>query len=115
MCRRVGIIRAGRIVAVEDIEGLRKKQLRRIKVEFPGPGESGAIAVEGMISPRADKNGLSFMYSGSMDALITALAGKSIDDLIIEEPTLEEIFMHYYSENPETDKALRGGDTGKGR
>jgi len=115
MCRRVGIIRAGRIAAVEDIESLRKKQLRSVKVEFSGRADSGAIAVKGMISPHSDKNVLSFMYSGSMDALITALAGRSIDDLIIEEPTLEEIFMHYYSDNPETDNALRGGGSGKGR
>jgi ABC-2 type transport system ATP-binding protein len=115
MCRRVGIIRTGRVVAVEDIESLRKKQLRRVKVEFPGRAESGAIAVEGMILPRTDKNTISFMYSGSMDALVTTLGGMSIDDLIIEEPTLEEIFMHYYSEKPEKDNTLRGGDSGKNR
>jgi len=37
MCRRVGIIKEGKIIAVEDIESLRKKQLRKIQIEFNHP------------------------------------------------------------------------------
>ena len=36
------------------------------------------------------------MYSGKYHELITFLSGKIITDLTIEEPSLEEIFMHYY-------------------
>ena len=36
-----------------------------------------------------------------MKDLLDSLAGKQIKDLIIEEPTLEEIFMHYYYEEKE--------------
>jgi len=43
MCRRVGIIKEGRIIAVEDIETLRKKQLRKVQVEFSHPVESDEI------------------------------------------------------------------------
>jgi ABC-2 type transport system ATP-binding protein len=41
-------------------------------------------------------NRVSFMYSGEIPELITFLSGKMITDLTIEEPSLEEIFMHYY-------------------
>jgi ABC-2 type transport system ATP-binding protein len=34
MCRRVGIIKAGRLIAQEDVETLRKKQLRKVQIEF---------------------------------------------------------------------------------
>jgi ABC-2 type transport system ATP-binding protein len=44
------------------------------------------------------------MFSGKMGDLLNNLAGKDIKDLIIEEPTLEEIFMHYYSEEKEHNK-----------
>lgn len=98
MCRRVGIIKEGKIIAVEDIETLRKKQLRKIQVEFAHSEESDEINCTGMISPQANKNILNFMFSGKIDALLEVLAGKEIEDLIIEEPTLEEIFMHYYSD-----------------
>lgn len=43
------------------------------------------------------------MYSGEMPDLLAALTGKDVKDLIIEEPTLEEIFMHYYSDEISND------------
>ncbi len=102
MCRRVGIIKEGKIIAVEDIETLRKKQLRKIQVEFSQPAKIGDIDRPGIIAPEPEGNSLFFLYSGSMKDFLDSLGGKDIEDLIIEEPTLEEIFMHYYSE--ENDK-----------
>ncbi len=101
MCRRVGIIKEGRIVAVEDVESLRKKQLRKILIEFAHPVKIGEIDYPGIIAPKANRNILNFMYSGKIVELIQRLAGKEIEDMIIEEPTLEEIFMHYYSDKEE--------------
>jgi len=101
LCRRVGIIKEGRIIAVEDIESLRKKQLRIIQVEFSHPVGHDEIDCPGVIALEAEQNILNFMFSGEMDSLVKALAGKEIKDLIVEEPTLEEIFMHYYGEEPE--------------
>lgn len=98
MCRRVGIIKEGKIIAVEDIETLRKKQLRKIQIEFDHPVKDDEISCAGIIGPSAKKNNLFFWFSGKMKELIQAMDGKGIQDLIIEEPTLEEIFMHYYSE-----------------
>lgn len=99
MCRRVGIIKEGKIVAVEDIETLRKKQLRKIQVEFFHPARIDDLECSGVITPKTEGDSLFFMYSGSMKEFLDSLGGKEIKDLIIEEPTLEEIFMHYYSED----------------
>jgi len=101
LCRRVGIIKEGRIIALEDIETLRKKQLRIVQIEFPHAVKSDEIGCPGVIDPLASSNSLSFMFSGEMDTLLKALAEKEIKDLIIEEPTLEEIFMHYYEDKSE--------------
>ncbi len=105
MCRRVGIIKEGRIIAVEDVESLRKKQLRKIQIEFAHPAKIGEIDCPGIIAPQIDRNNFDFMYSGKIGELVQNLAGKEIKDLIIEEPTLEEIFMHYYSEEGKNKKA----------
>jgi ABC-2 type transport system ATP-binding protein len=109
MCGRVAIIKDGRVAAVEDIESLRKKQLRKVRVEFPGPAASETLSVGGLIAPRAEKNVLSFLYSGTIEALVAALAARPLVDLIVEEPSLEEIFMHYYSEG-----SAPGDSGGKG-
>lgn len=99
MCRRVAIIKEGQIVAVEDIESLRKKQLRKIQVEFDRPIENGEIECDGIINPHVENDILKFMFSNHIAVLLDKMAGKGIKDLIIEEPTLEEIFMHYYSDS----------------
>jgi len=104
MCRRVAIIKEGRIVAVEDIESLRKKQLRKIQVEFDHPIRINEIECDGIINPSIENNTLRFMFSNQISVLLASVAGKWIKDLIIEEPTLEEIFMHYYSDD-EQDKS----------
>jgi len=98
MCRRVGIIKKGRIIAEEDVETLRKKQLRKVQIEFSHPIKESEVDCSGIISPQAEANLLFFMYSGEMPDLLASLTGKDVKDLIIEEPSLEEIFMHYYSD-----------------
>jgi ABC-2 type transport system ATP-binding protein len=41
-------------------------------------------------------NIISFMYSGNINELTGFLAGRQINNLMIEEPSLDEIFLHYY-------------------
>ena len=104
LCRRVGIIKEGRIIAVEDIDTLRKKQLRIVQIEFLHAAGNEKIDCPGIIDPAANLNNMSFMFSGEMDTLLKALAKKEIKDLIIEEPTLEEIFMHYYEDKSKEER-----------
>ena len=104
MCRRVAIIKEGKIAAVEDIESLRKKQLRKIQVEFDHAVKIDEIDCHGIIAPHIENHTLKFMFSNHISALLASLEGKGIKDLIIEEPTLEEIFMHYYSDSEEEKK-----------
>ena len=101
MCKRVGIIKEGKIIAVEDIDSLRKKQLRRIQIEFLHAAEEEKFACPGMLSPKLRGNELNFMYAGKIEDLIAALRSVKVLDLLIEEPTLEEIFLHYYDDEME--------------
>jgi ABC-2 type transport system ATP-binding protein len=97
LCKRVAIIREGKIVKIEDIETLRKKQLKRVHIEFEDQNIEGKFAITGIdqIISRFD-NMISFMYSGNINEMIISLAERKIVNLTIEEPSLEEIFMHYY-------------------
>jgi ABC-2 type transport system ATP-binding protein len=61
-----------------------------------------------MISPRKHNHALNFMYSGRVEELIRVLAGQEVTDLLIEEPTLEEIFMHYYDEEEDPEAVKQG-------
>jgi ABC-2 type transport system ATP-binding protein len=97
LCKRVAIIKEGKIIQVEDIETLRKRQLKKVYIEFGDKMKKESFRIHGIenLLP-GPENILSFMYSGNMNDLITILAGNEIVNLMIEEPSLEEIFMHYY-------------------
>ena len=97
LCKRVAIIREGVIVQVEDIENLRKKQLKKIHIEFKDSGSRGKFSIAGMENIVAGPgNNLSFMFSGDLNELISKISGEQLINIMIEEPSLEEIFMHYY-------------------
>jgi len=97
LCKRVAIIKEGKIIQLEDIETLRKKQLKKVSIEFGDQVNKGNFSITGIESMiTGSGNILSFMYSGDINELVGMLARRSIVNLTIEEPSLEEIFMHYY-------------------
>jgi ABC-2 type transport system ATP-binding protein len=98
LCKRVAIIKEGRIIKVEDIETLRKRQLKKIHIEFAERADAEIAGLGGIENtPVVSGNTLQFMYSGDITELVLKLMGRKITDMTIEEPSLEEIFMHYYN------------------
>jgi len=97
LCKRVAIIKEGRIIQIEDIESLRKKQLKKVLIEFGDTVNSKSFDIHGVVNMiTGPENVLTFLYSGDISTIIDLLSGKKINNLIIEEPSLDEIFMHYY-------------------
>ena len=97
LCKRVAIIKDGNIIKVEDIDNLRKKQLKKVTIEFADQVNKENFNIPGIESIIATRGTfLSFMYSGNPDELLGFLMGKKLNNLMIEEPSLDEIFMHYY-------------------
>jgi ABC-2 type transport system ATP-binding protein len=100
LCGRVAIIREGKIIKQEEIETLRRNQLRRVKVVFSVNKAQNLARAEGISGYETEDDITArFMFSGSIDELLNLLAGQEISDLTIEEPALEEIFLHYYNQN----------------
>ena len=97
LCKRVAIIKEGKIIQLEDIETLRKKQLKKVYIEFGDQVKKENFSIPGIESVITGPNNiLSFMYSGNINELVGFLSGKKIINLMIEEPSLDEIFMHFY-------------------
>lgn len=95
MCHRVAIIKEGKILKVEDIEELRKNKFKNIKIEFKG-NEDVDINIKGIINKEKKGKIVKFLYNGKTNNLFSSLMEMDIQDINIEEPSLEEIFMHYY-------------------
>ena len=106
ICDRVGIIREGRLIAVRSVAEMRRSAVKRVKLGFalPADAEAARRALASMAGVRSltmndgdgGAAGASFLYEGDCNALIAALAGLRLADVEIAEPTLEEVFMHYY-------------------
>ncbi|MEU4576889.1 MULTISPECIES: ABC transporter ATP-binding protein [Nonomuraea] len=101
---RVGIVRAGRLVAVENVAALREKAVRRVELHFDAPVPAEAFAgLPGVRELRVEGAALSCTIDGRPDALVKAAARFTVVHLVSEEPDLEEIFLTYYSEEGRDD------------
>ena len=94
---RVGIIRAGHLVAVEELTALKARAVRRIHVVFGSEPSSDEFSrLECVRETTIDGTRGSFVLDGSMDAFIKAIGRYEVLDLVSQEPDLEEIFLGYY-------------------
>lgn len=78
-CRHAAIIREGNVICTDTVENLTRASTKRIRMIKDGEEQE-------------------FVYKGNLNELFASFAGHDIEDIVIEEPELEEIFMHYYKQ-----------------
>ena len=76
-CDRVAIMKEGKLVVTDTVEHLLSSKTKRIKMVRDGEK-------------------LDFIYKDDLNNLYKELEGHNIEDILIEEPSIEEVFMHYY-------------------
>ncbi|MFS1303460.1 ABC transporter ATP-binding protein [Streptosporangium longisporum] len=95
---RVGIVRSGRLVAVEEVAALREKAVRRVEFHFDAPVPREAFEdLPGVRDLRVEGAGVRCTIDGRPDALVKAAARFTVVHMVSAEPDLEEIFLTYYS------------------
>ena len=106
---RVGIIREGEMIAVEDPHMLTSKAIRKVRVRFPEDGDFSALRqleqMAGVEQFTWHQPFLSFDYAGDANALLRLLASDDIEMIDIERPSLEEIFLGYYGDGEKSGAA----------
>ena len=95
LCTRVGIIREGRIVEISNIRALQQNNYKKVRVTAEGL-TSAPFDLPGLTNVQAENSTVSFFFKGDINAVLQKISGIQVADVTIEEPTLEEIFMHYY-------------------
>jgi ABC-2 type transport system ATP-binding protein len=97
VCDRVAIIREGKLVAVQEINSLKAKALRRIEIVFDN--HVPVAEFEGLAGVRdvgvTDRR-LTFTVQGSLDSIFKAAARHTVQNVISYEPSLEEVFLSFY-------------------
>ena len=76
-CDRVAIMKEGKLIVTDTVEHLLTSKSKHIKMIRDGEK-------------------LDFIYKGDLNELYKELEGHNIEDILIEEPSIEEVFMHYY-------------------
>jgi ABC-2 type transport system ATP-binding protein len=95
LCTRVGIIREGRIVEISDIRALQQNNYRKVSVTADGL-KPATFDLPGVTNIQAENGMLHFFFKGDINTVLKKITSLKVTDVTIEEPTLEEIFMHYY-------------------
>ena len=76
-CGRAAIIKEGKLLVTDTVEHLTKTQAKHVRLVKQGVEED-------------------FVYRGDVGTLLRELAGQDLTDVTIEEPELEEVFLHFY-------------------
>ena len=95
MCNRVGIIKEGQIIEIADIHTLQQNNYKKVRV-VASDLDAAYFNVPGVTNLEHNNGMVRFFYKGDINAVMHQIGELTVSDVTIEEPTLEEIFMHYY-------------------
>jgi ABC-2 type transport system ATP-binding protein len=102
---RVGIIRKGVLVEVAGKASLMGRSVHRVRIQFKHPTDAKILAGLPGVRVTDQENGgsLTVQVEGEMDRLIKTLAAYPVVFLESERPSLEEIFLSYYTDDPDSE------------
>ncbi len=96
VCGRVAILRAGKLVAVESVDDLRARMLRRLEVSFrqDAPLDLGAVA--GVTRTEIEGKDARLWIRGDVNPVLRRIAREEVERFVFPEAELEDIFLTYY-------------------
>ena len=94
ICNRVAIIKEGRIVNTQKIAELREQSYKNVSFHTDVPVAD--FVLEGATNISFSGNRVSFVFKGDLNVLFSKLGEYHLINVDIAEPSLEELFMHYY-------------------
>ena len=98
ICDRVAIIKEGRIVSVQSMSEMRENAYKSVSLVFMEDGAAAGFALEGAQNLQVSDWSVSFLYKGGVNPLLAEISKYRLANVDIAEPSLEEIFLHYYTD-----------------
>lgn len=94
ICDRVGIIKEGSLIKIEKVDDLLKNSLTFVTLTAKDNKDIIKDMNVDIISE--EENTIKFKTNMLHDELIKKISAYKIDRILIEEATLEDLFLHYY-------------------
>jgi ABC-2 type transport system ATP-binding protein len=98
LCDEVIILRQGRVVEHQKIEVLQGRALRRIEITFVDAASIPESFPSALQVVKQNGRTINCTWSKSTDELLGWLVSHKLDDLIIERPDLNDLFITYYAD-----------------
>jgi ABC-2 type transport system ATP-binding protein len=95
-CQRVGIIKGGRLAAVDSMDALKATRVKSYVVTFETENEAAAFAKEPLSISGVSRNHVTVSVKNDMRGFIAAMNKYTVTNISAPEQNLEEIFMQYY-------------------
>ena len=97
-CDRVAIIREGRIIRVDSVEGVRSLAAHEVELRFRAPVPATRFeALEGVTNVVEEGRSLRMLVTGPIAPVVRLAAEHDLVDFISREPSLEEVFLSEYA------------------
>lgn len=97
MCNRVAFIKDGRIIKLEKMSTLQENNYKRISVEAKSKIARETFGISGVSDLKVKGNTADFIFKGNINSIMKKISEIELRNISINEPDLEEIFMHYYA------------------
>ena len=106
---RIAIIRAGRLVAEDTVEGLRRAAPQKMEVRFRRPVDPADLkALAGITVTSTDGLRLTLDVTGEIGPVLQVIASHDPVDLTSRPADLDELFLDFYRQPPETEVSHAG-------
>ena len=97
MCSRVAFIKEGKIIKTEKMSTLQENSYKRFSIEAKSGINRETFNMNGVSSFEVKNNTANFIFKGNINSIMKKISEIELRNISIEEPDLEEIFMHYYA------------------
>lgn len=98
ICDRVAIIKNGKIVKVQKINELLQNTYKKVSLVLNNKDDLDKIQIPNAAHYEVTDGMVSFIYNGDCNVLLGEITKYKLSNIEITEPSLEEVFMHYYAE-----------------
>lgn len=97
MCSRVAFIKEGRIIKTDKMSTLSENSYKKISIEAKSKLTKEAVELAGVNNLEIKNNTANFIFRGNLNQIMKKISEIDLKNISIDEPDLEEIFMHYYA------------------
>ena len=106
---RIAIIKQGRLVAEDTVDGLRRAAPQKMEVRFPHAVDPAALsAVKGVSVTASDGTRVTLEVTGPIAPVLKVIASHDPVDLISRPPRLDELFLGFYRDTPQPEASHAG-------